>query len=296
MNRKVANRIATIVFYLIAAVLVVVLAALLGYSVYQGFPQISREFITSPPNIFAEGGGIGPQLFNSFYLMVLSMLMATPVALGAGIYLAEYAKKNVWTEWIRALIEMLASLPSIVIGIFIFLTFVVHMGWGFSILSGAVALAIFNMPLLVQVVEESVRSVPKQQKQAGLALGVSQWETIAHIVLPAALPEIVTGMILGAGRVFGEAGALIYTAGMSSPNLDFANWNPFSPSSPLNPMRPAETLAVHIWKVNGESIVPDAEAISSGATLLLILSIFICNISARIIGAFVYRRLTSSSK
>lgn len=209
--------------------------------------------------------------------------MATPVALGAGIYLAEYAKKNVWTEWIRALIEMLASLPSIVIGIFIFLTFVVHMGWGFSILSGAVALAIFNMPLLVQVVEESVRSVPKQQKQAGLALGVSRWETIAHIVLPAALPEIVTGMILGAGRVFGEAGALIYTAGMSSPNLDFANWNPFSPSSPLNPMRPAETLAVHIWKVNGESIVPDAEAISSGATLLLILSIFICNISARII-------------
>ncbi|MBE3569373.1 MAG: phosphate ABC transporter permease PstA [Bacillales bacterium] len=294
MKAKIADRVATIVFYIIALLLVLLLVGLLGYILLKGLSHISWHFITSPPESFQAGGGIGPQLFNSLYLLVLTMLISIPLSLGAGIYMAEYAKKNIWTNILRTVIEVLSSLPSIVVGLFGFLFFVISMGWGFSILSGAFALTLFNLPLMVRVVEDSLRGVPSSQREAGLALGVSKWETIKNIMLPAALPGIITGIILASGRVFGEAAALIYTAGMSSPNLDFTNWNPFSPTSPLNPLRPAETLAVHIWKVNGEAVIPDVNAVSSGASAVLVIFILIFNVSARWIGKRIHRRMTSS--
>lgn len=294
MNQKMLNHIATAVFYLIAGFIILLLAGMFMYVLYHGLPKLSWEFITSPPQIFKAGGGIGPQLFNSFYLLVLTMLMSIPISLAAGIYMAEYAKKNVVTDFVRTMIEVLSSLPSIVVGLFGFLFFVIQMGWGFSILSGAFALTVFNLPLMVRVVEDAVRNIPQTQREAGLALGVSRWETIVTIILPAAMPAIITGVILASGRVFGEAAALIYTAGMSSPALDFSNWNPLSPTSPLNPLRPAETLAVHIWKINGEGIMPDAQAVSDGASALLVIGILLFNIGARLLGRFVHKKLTSS--
>ncbi|MBE6185028.1 phosphate ABC transporter permease PstA [Heyndrickxia ginsengihumi] len=294
MKAKIADRVATTVLYAIALFIVCLLVSLLGYILVHGLSHISWSFITSPPQTFAKGGGIGPQLFNSFYLLVLTLVISIPLSLGAGIYMAEYAKKNLVTDILRTAIEVLSSLPSIVVGLFGFLFFVLTMGWGFSILSGAFALTLFNLPLMVRVVEDSLRGVSSLQKEAGLALGISKWETIKHILLPAALPGIVTGVILASGRIFGEAAALIYTAGMSSPNLDFHNWNPLNSTSPLNPLRPAETLAVHIWKINGEGIMPDAAAISSGASAVLIIFILLFNIAARLIGKIIHKRMTAS--
>lgn len=294
MNAKQIDRIATILFYGIAFLILGLLISLLSYIFIQGLPKLSWGFITSSPQIFQEGGGIGPQLFNSFYLLVLTIMMTIPISLGAGIYLSEYAPKNKFTDLIRSLIEVLSSLPSIVVGLFGFLFFVIYMGWGFSILSGACVLTVFNLPLMVRVVEDSLQNVSDEQRKAGLALGVSKWETITTVILPAALPGLVTGIILVAGRVFGEAAALIYTAGMSTPQLDFSNWNPFSATSPLNPLRPAETLAVHIWKINGEGIMPDAAAISSGASALLLLAILLFNVLARWIGHLVFKKMTTT--
>ncbi|GIN56781.1 phosphate transport system permease protein PstA [Lederbergia ruris] len=294
MNAKQIDRIATILFYGIAFLILGLLISLLSYIFIQGLPKLSWGFITSSPQIFQEGGGIGPQLFNSFYLLVLTIMMTIPISLGAGIYLSEYAPKNKFTDLIRSLIEVLSSLPSIVVGLFGFLFFVIYMGWGFSILSGACVLTVFNLPLMVRVVEDSLQNVSDEQRKAGLALGVSKWETITTVILPAALPGLVTGIILVAGRVFGEAAALIYTAGMSTPQLDFSNWNPFSATSPLNPLRPAETLAVHIWKINGEGIMPDAAAISSGASALLLLAILLFNVLARWIGHLIFRKMTTN--
>ncbi|MCJ7840203.1 phosphate ABC transporter permease PstA [Lederbergia sp. NSJ-179] len=294
MTAKRADRIATILFYGIAFFIIGLLLSMIGYLFFQGIPKLSWNFITSPPQIFQAGGGIGPQLFNSFYLLFLTMVITIPISLGAGIYLSEYAPTNKFTDILRTMIEVLSSLPSIVVGLFGFLFFVIYMGWGFSILSGALVLSVFNLPLMVRVVEDSLKSVSQQQREAGLALGVSRWETITMVILPAALPGMITGVILVAGRVFGEAAALIYTAGMSSPALDFSNWNPFSPTSPLHPLRPAETLAVHIWKINGEGIMPDAAAISSGASALLLIAIFVFNILARWVGHFVYKRMTTT--
>ncbi|GKV66455.1 MULTISPECIES: phosphate ABC transporter permease PstA [Sporosarcina] len=293
MNAKRADQLATVCLYAIVGIIVTLLAGLLGFVFVKGIPQLSWQFITSPPQIFKEGGGVGPQLFNSFYLLVLTLLISVPVAIGAGIYLAEYAKDNWLVRCIRVLIEVLSSLPSIVVGLFGFLFFVLYLGWGFSILSGALALSVFNLPLLVRVVEQSISNVPKQQREAGWALGFSKWETITTVVLPAALPGIVTGVILASGRVFGEAAALIYTAGMSTPAIDFTDWNPLSPVSPLNPFRPAETMAVHIWKINGEGIMPDASAISDGAAALLIISILGFNLASRFIGRLMFKKLSA---
>ncbi|PWF99424.1 phosphate ABC transporter permease PstA [Levilactobacillus bambusae] len=294
MNAKTSNKIAVATLYLIALIVVLILLSLLGYILYNGVPVISWHFLTAPAKAFTAGGGIGIQLFNSFYLLILSMLICFPIALGAAIYLNEYAKQNWVTALIRNAIEILSSLPSVVVGLFGFLLFVVYFGLGFSILSGAIALTFFNLPLLTRTIEDSLSAIPDAQREGGLALGLSRWETVTKIIVPAAVPSIITGVILSAGRVFGEAAALIYTAGQSAPALNFADWNPFNISSPLNPMRPAETLAVHIWKINSEGIMPDAKAISSGSSAVLVIAILLFNFAARFIGRRLYKRLTSS--
>lgn len=293
MSAKTIDKIMTAVLYAVAGIIVLLLAGLLGYILVQGLPHVSWHFLTSPAKSFEAGGGIGIQLFNSFYLLLLSMVIAVPLALGAGIYLAEYAKNNWMTDVIRTAIEILSSLPSVVVGLFGFLVFVLQFHFGFSILSGALALTMFNLPLLTRNVEDSLRQVDFAQREAGLALGLSRWETVVHVVIPEALPGILTGMILGAGRVFGEAAALIYTAGQSAPALNFADWNPFDIASPLNPMRPAETLAVHIWKINSEGIQPDAAAVSAGASAVLIIAVLAFNILARWGGNRIYKKMTA---
>ncbi|MBU3851464.1 MAG: phosphate ABC transporter permease PstA [Candidatus Paralactobacillus gallistercoris] len=293
MNAKKWDKISTLTLYTIAGIIVMILATLLIYILVQGLPHVSWHFLTTPAKAFQSGGGISIQLFNSFYLLILSMLISVPLALGAGIWLSEYAPNNWLTSVIRTAIEILSSLPSIVVGLFGFLVFVVQCHLGFSILSGALALTIFNLPLLTRNIEDALRSVDAAQREAGLALGLSRWETVVHVVIPAALPGILTGIILCAGRVFGEAAALIFTAGQSAPPLDFTNWNPFKITSPLNPMRPAETLAVHIWKINAEGIMPDAEAVSAGSSAVLVLAVLIFNIIARWVGNHIYRKMTA---
>lgn len=294
MNTKKVNKLALGVIKLIAGIVVLILAFLIGRILLNGLPHVSWHFLTTPSRSFTAGGGIGIQLFNSFYLLVLTLLISFPLSLGAGIYLAEYAPKNRVTETVRMAIEVLSSLPSVVVGLFGFLLFVVQFKMGFSIISGAIALTFFNLPLLTRNVEDSLNNVPKLQREAGLALGLSKWHTVTKIIFPEALPGIVTGIVLCAGRVFGEAAALIYTAGQSATNIDFMNWNPFSESSPLNLFRPAETLAVHIWKINSEGIMPDAEQISAGASAVLIVAVLIFNLSARYLGNRLYKRLTAS--
>ncbi|WP_302758177.1 phosphate ABC transporter permease PstA [Ligilactobacillus salivarius] len=293
-NTKFQNNIAMAIIKLIAAMVVLILVFLLGKILISGVPHISWKFLVTPSNAFTAGGGISVQIFNSFYLLILTLLISFPISLGAGIYLAKYAAKNKITSLIRMVIEILSSLPSVVVGLFVFLVCVVQMQIGFSILAGAIALTFFNLPLLTRNIEESIKAVPNLQLEGGLALGLSKWKTITKIILPEALPGIITGVILSAGRVFGEAAALIYTAGQSAPAVDFTNWNIFDETSPLNLMRPAETLAVHIWKINSEGIMPDANAISAGTSAVLIIAILIFNLSARYLGNYLYRKLTSA--
>ncbi|WP_160719363.1 phosphate ABC transporter permease PstA [Bacillus sp. USDA818B3_A] len=294
MNTKTADRIASGIFYLIALIIILVLVGLFYYILVNGLKNISLGFITKPSSNVMAGGGIRDQLFNSFYVLFITMLIAVPLGLGGGIYMAEYAKPGKVTNTIRSCVEVLASLPSIVIGMFGLLMFVNLTGWGYSILGGALALTVFNLPVIVRVSEDAIRSVPRELKEASLALGITHWHTIKTVILPSAFPTILTGIILAAGRVFGEAAALLFTAGLSTPRLNYANWNPFSQTSPLNIFRPAETLAVHIWSVNTQGLIPDVEEVSSGSAAVLVISVLIFNLLARWIGSIIHRKITAT--
>ena len=291
---KREDKIATGILMAIVAFIFILLAALIVYIIASGAQKaFDPSFLTGKPEQFKEGGGIGPELFNSFYLLVLTMIISIPLSLGAAIYLVEYAPGNRVTHIIKTVIEVLSSLPSIVVGLFGFLLFVIYFGWGFSIISGAFALTIFNIPLLVRVIQQALESVPTTQRDAGLALGLTRWETTIHILLPTAMPAIITGIILSAGRVFGEAAALIYTAGQSAPMLDFTCLDFSSPTCPWNIFRPAETLAVHIWKINSEGVVPDLAAISNGTAAVLMICVLLFNLIARFVDKRVGKKLVA---
>ncbi|MDC2827490.1 phosphate ABC transporter permease PstA [Limosilactobacillus mucosae] len=293
LNAKKANQLAMGIIYVLVGLVVLILFGLLGYIILSGLPHISWKFLSSAAQSVGEGGGIRDQLFNSLYLLVLTLLISTPLSIGAGIFLAEYAPKNGITEVFKTAIEILSSLPSVVVGLFGYLFFVIKLHLGFSVISGAIALTFFNLPLLTRNCENALNDVSPLQRQAGLSLGLSRWKTMTKIMLPEALPGILTGVILGAGRVFGEAAALIYTSGQSAPSVDYGNWNPFSATSFLNPTRPAETLAVHIWKLNTEGLVSNAHAISSGASAVLIIVILLFNLGARYLGNHVYKKMSA---
>ena len=294
MNAKKIDKIAIGTLYVIAGIIVTILAALILYILVRGIPHISWSFLTSRSSSYKAGGGIGVQLYNSFFLLVITLIISVPLSMGAGIFLSEYAKKGRLTNFVRTCIEILSSLPSVVVGLFGYLIFVVQFQYGFSILSGALALTVFNLPQMTRTVEDSLRTVHHTQREAGLALGLSRWETILHVVVPEALPGIVTGIVLASGRIFGEAAALIYTAGQSAPALNWSDWNPLSISSPISIFRQAETLAVHIWKVNSEGTTTDATAVSAGSAAVLLIFILIFNFGARRLGAYLHKKLTSA--
>ena len=294
MHAKKLDKLVTGILYTIAGIIIAILASLLFFILMRGIPNINWHFLTGRSSSYEAGGGIGIQLYNSFFLLVVTLIISIPLSMGAGIYLSEYAKKGRLTNFIRTCIEILSSLPSVVVGLFGYLIFVVQFQYGFSIISGALALTVFNLPQMTRNIEDSLRNVHHTQREAGLALGISRWETVLHVVIPEALPGIVTGIVLASGRIFGEAAALIYTAGQSAPALDWGNWNPLSTTSPISIFRQAETLAVHIWKVNSEGTIPDATKVSEGSAAVLLVFILIFNLSARYIGKKLHAKLTSA--
>lgn len=294
MHAKKLDKLATAVLYTIAGIIVTILASLILYILVRGLPHISWSFLTGKSSSYQAGGGIGIQLYNSFFLLVITLIISVPLSMGAGVFLAEYAKKGPVTNFIRTCIEILSSLPSVVVGLFGYLIFVVQFEYGFSIISGALALTVFNLPQMTRNVEDSLKYVHHTQREAGLALGISRWETVVHVVIPEALPGIVTGVVLASGRIFGEAAALIYTAGQSAPALDWSNWNILSVTSPISIFRQAETLAVHIWKVNSEGTIPDATIVSAGSAAVLLIFILIFNFGARKLGSYLHKKLTAA--
>ena len=284
MSAKKVDKIATIILYLISFFVVFILALFIAYVMYNGIGMLSPSFLFGAPQTMKAGGGIGPELFNSFYMLLVSLIITIPIGVGAGIYLAEYAKEGPIVRFIRLALETMSSLPSIVIGMFGLLVFVNMFGWGYSILSGAISVSILNIPSMTRISENAIKKASRNVKEPSLGLGATKWQTIKRLSLPMAIGEILTGIILAAGRIFGEAAAFLYTAGLSSGRLNFNNISLDGKSSAFSLFRPAETLAVHIWKLNSEGTVPDAAAIANGTAAVLILAVLLFNILARFIG------------
>lgn len=292
MNSKVKDKIWTGILYAISGFVVILLVALLGYIIYNGRNCFDPNFLFGNPKVGEAGGGIAPQLFNSFYMLVIALVISVPFGVGAGIYLSQYAKDGIFVRGLRLCIETIASLPSIVVGLFGLLIFVNMTGWGFTILSGALAITVLNLPALTRVSENAITAAAHGVKEASLGLGATKWQTIWKVILPNAFPQILTGIILAAGRIFGEAAALLYTAGMNGMALNFSPSNLTSSSSPFSIFRSAETLAVYIYQLNAEGMVPDAAQIANGASAVLVIMVLIFNIGARILGKRIYESYT----
>ncbi|WP_416829078.1 phosphate ABC transporter permease PstA [Ectobacillus polymachus] len=293
MNARTVNKIWTVILYAIAILVTSLLVFLMVEIISNGWGFWDPKFLFGNPSNIRSGGGIGPELFNSFYMLFITLLISVPLGLGAGIYLAEYAKRGRILNFIRLCIETMASLPSIVVGLFGLLVFVTMTGWGYTLIGGALALTILNLPGLTRVCENAIVDIPGSIKEASLGIGATKWQTVVKISIPSALPQIITGVILAAGRIFGEAAALIYSAGLTTPMLNSAA-DLSSPSNPFNPFRPAETLAVHIWKLNSEGIVPDARLIATKSAAILIIMVLLFNILARLFANVLHKYLSGA--
>ena len=267
MSAKLKNNIANVCLYLAGGIIFIILISFLGYILYKGLPVLSLKFIFGKPSDIEVGGGVGPQLFNSFYILLLSMTVSIPLAIGAGVYLAEYAKENKLTKLIRLSTESLATVPSIVLGLFGMIIFVNFFSFGFSIIGGSLTLLLLNLPILVRVTEESIKTVPQNYREASLALGATKWQTIRKVVLPNALPGIITGITLTAGRALGETAILIFTAGTTVSRHMFD----------MDLFAGGETLAVHMWYLMSTGLVPDRDLIANGIGALLVIMILIFN-------------------
>ena len=288
------DRIATGVLTLIAGLVMLIVVSMVAYILLEGVGTLFKAgFLTEPSRANGTQGGVAYQLFDSFYLLFITLVISVPISLGGAVFLVEYAPDGPVTSIASTAIETLSSLPSIVVGMFGFLVFSVSLGWKYSILSGAVALTMFNIPILVRVIQQALEDVPQAQRDACLAMGLTRWEATLHVLIPAAMPAIVTGVVLSAGRVFGEAAALLFTSGMSSPvRLNFLSLNFSSPTCAWNVFRPGESLAVHIYKIYGEGS-PDAQAIVWGTAALLMICVLLFNVAARIVGKALARRMTA---
>jgi phosphate transport system permease protein len=194
-----ADRVATVTLWAIAILVLTTLLAIIAHFVIASIGVISVSFLTSAPSE-TDLGGIGPFIWNSLYILVLTLIFTVPLGILGGIYMAEYAGEGRLTEIIRFCQELTSAVPSIVVGLFGLAFFVSVTGFGFSALAGALALTVFNLPLLSRLTEQAIRAVPADERAASLAMGASKWQTIRHVVMPLAVPGIVTGLILTSGR------------------------------------------------------------------------------------------------
>lgn len=289
MKAKTSDKIATSILYVISLLVVILLVGFISYIIYNGRGSLNIHFLTSDSLLNEAGGGIGPELFNSFYMLIVSLIITLPIGIGAGIYLSQYGRQGKILSFIRLCIETMASLPSIVVGLFGLLVFVNMTHWQYTLLAGALAITVINLPSMARVSENAITAAASKVKEASLGLGSTEWQTIKRVILPSAMPQILTGIILAAGRVFGEAAALLYTSGMSSPTMNYNNISLTNKISPFSLFRPAETLAVHIWKLNSEGMVPDAAKIATGSSAVLVIMVLLFNFLARFIGNKLYK-------
>jgi len=211
---KTSEKIALAFIWSGGLVTMLILVVIIGWVLIRGIPEISLDFLTTPPQGGLSGeGGISSTVVSTLYLVGITMVILIPIGTGAAVYLAEYAPDNRLTRLIRYGVEVLAGVPSILFGLFGFALFVTVLHFSFSILSGALTLVCLLLPTMIRTTEEAVKSVPYSHREAALALGATRWQTIYRVVLPTALPGIVTAIILCIGRAIGETACLYVTMG-----------------------------------------------------------------------------------
>lgn len=213
MMRKWKDDVLLCLIYLAAFFTEFLLIGILGYVFVKGFPQVSLSFLTNVTSVLQGTAGIAGNVVNTLYMVVMTLAVAVPLGIGSAIYLNEYARPGRVVRLIEFTTETLAGIPSILFGLFGMVFFGTALGLGYSILTGALTLALMVLPLITRNTQEALRAVPEAYRNGAFGMGAGKWYMIRTILLPAAMPGIVTGILLSVGRILGESAALLFTAG-----------------------------------------------------------------------------------
>ena len=264
MNRiispKNAQKIMKGVFWASGIVTIIILLIIIGYILIKGLPVVNLEFLLANPIDSGKSGGIAPMIVSTVIVTVIAVLVAAPLGVGAAVFIEEYTKENIFVKLIRFGSETLASIPSIVFGLFGLAFFVVFLGMGWSLFSGGLVLAFMALPTILQVSEVSIAAVPKSYAEGSLALGGSKWQTVYRVILPAAVPGITTGVILGMARAMSEAAAILFVVGSAL-------------AMPLSIFDPGRPLPLHLYVLATEGVSLDNAYGTAAVLVLLILVI-----------------------
>lgn len=275
-SKRIKEQVAFMIFRLLGYVVLAVLLWILGFIFYHGVSVISWEFVFSYPREGMTQGGIFPALIGTLYLIIGSILFSFPLGIMSAIYTVEYAKDNVLTKFIRVMTNNLASIPSIVFGLFGMTLFVNTLGFGNSILAGSLTLGLLILPVVIRTTEEALKAVPKSYRLGSVALGASKIQTIRKVVLPAAFPNIITGLILSVGRVSGETAPILFTVAAY-----------FLPKLPQSIFDQAMALPYHLYVLaTSGTDIEASKPMAYGTALILILIVWVMNTLA----GFVKRR------
>lgn len=212
-SRKIKEIILYGLIYICAAVAVVLLVGIIGYVLAKGLKSVNLEFLTTVTSVLHGTVGIAGNIVNTIYIIVITMLIATPIGVGSAVYLNEYAKPGRLVTIIEFATETLSGIPSIIFGLFGMMFFGQTMGLGYSLLTGSLTLILMVLPLITRNTQEALKTVPDSYRNGAIGLGAGKWHTIRTILLPSAMPGIITGVILAVGRIVGESAALLFTAG-----------------------------------------------------------------------------------
>ncbi len=214
--RKINSNIYNVLMYVCVGIVLVVVVFVISYVFYRGFPNITWKFLSNEPSLLYERDGILPNIINTLYIIMLTLLFVLPIGVGSAVYLTEYAKSKKAVKIIELASETLSGIPSIIYGLVGMLIFVQLFSLGTSLIAGSLTMVIVTLPTIMRTTEESLKAVPVSYREGAFALGAGKWYAIRTVVLPASLDGIITGCILVVGRIIGESAALLFTAGMAN--------------------------------------------------------------------------------
>lgn len=272
--RKLKDKILLGLLWFAAFLTVAVLVMIVGYIFYKGIGLISFDFIFGDYSP-SGGGGILPMIVTTIYTIVISLLIATPIGILAAVYLQEYAKQGRLVNTIRFATESLTGIPSIIYGLFGAVFFVTTLKLGMSIIAASLTLTIIVLPVIIRTTEESLKTVPRTYREGSLALGTTKLQTLYKVILPSAMPGILSGLILSMGRIIGESAAIFLTAGTVA-------------AMPASIFSSARTLTVHSFLVTQEA--GDIELAAAVGVVLIVL-ILILNLTA----TFISKKLNKAN-
>jgi phosphate transport system permease protein len=279
LSAHTEQKIAFLCIYAAVGIVLAVLGIILLDIVLKGIPALSWEFITGYPTNLGRSGGILPAIVGTIYLVTGAILIALPIGIGATIYLTEYTREGKITKIIRTGVDLLNGTPSIVFGLFGFAFLVILVGFGVSLLTGWITLALMVLPTIIRTSEESLKSVPKSVREGSLALGATKWQTIRRVVLPPAIPGIITGTILSIGRAAGETAPILFTAVVFSTR--------FLPESIFEPVM---ALPYHLYILS--TSVPGAKENAYGTALVLLVLVILFYGGAILIRNHYHKKFT----